>query len=69
MDSSELTKDKRNRVTANSLSGGGIALPHSNITMNSQVLLSYKLGKKQVEFNKKQVLPTCKAPNCDIDAE
>jgi hypothetical protein len=67
MDSSELTKNKRNRVTANSLSGGGIARPHSNITMNSEVLSSYRLGGKYIDFNKRQIFPPCKAPLCNTD--
>ncbi len=67
MDSSELTKNKRNRVTANSLSGGGIARPHSNITMNSQVLSSYRLGSRLVSHNKYLVLPFCQPPLCDTD--
>ena len=67
MDSSELTKNKRNRVTANSLSGGGIARPHSNITMNTQVLSSYRLGSRLVSHNKRLVLPFCQPPLCDTD--
>jgi hypothetical protein len=67
MDSSELTKNKRNRVTANSLSGGGIARPHSNITMNTQVLSSYRLGSRLVSHNKHLVLPFCQPPLCDTD--
>ena len=68
MDSSDLTKNKRNRVTANSLNGR-IALRHSNITMSSDVLSSYILGSKRVTYNKIRILPSCSAPECKTDEE
>ena len=68
MDSSDLTKNKRNRIISNSLNGR-IALRHSNITMNSEVLSSYKLGSKRVTFNKLRILPSCSGPECKTDEE
>lgn len=63
MDSSELTKNRRDRVLANSYTSQGIASRHLVPNITSSTLLSFKIGGKVVEFNKKTVLPNCGGTN------
>ena len=63
MDSSELTKNRRDRIIANSFSSNGIASRHLVPQITSSNLLSFKYGAKLVEFNKKTVLPNCGGTN------
>ena len=63
MDSSELTKNRRDRVIANSFTSNGIASRHLVPQITSSNLLSFKYGAKLVEFNKKTVLPNCGGTN------
>jgi hypothetical protein len=63
MDSSELTKSRRDRVLANSYTSQGIASRHLVPNITSSTLLSFKYGAKLVEFNKKTVLPNCGGTN------
>ena len=67
MDSSELTKSRRNRVLANSYTSQGIASRHLVPNITSSTLLSFKYGAKLVEFNKKTVLPNCAGQVCSQD--
>jgi hypothetical protein len=66
MDSSELTKNRRDRIIANSFSSNGIASRHLVPQITSSNLLSFKYGSKLVEFNKKTVLPNC-GGSCNQD--
>jgi hypothetical protein len=63
MDSSDLTKNRRDRVLANSYTSQGIASRHLVPNITSSTLLSFKYGAKLVEFNKKTVLPNCGGTN------
>jgi hypothetical protein len=66
MDSSELTKSRRDRVIANSFTSNGISSRHLVPNITSSNLLSFKYGSKLVEFNKKTVLPNC-GGSCNQD--
>lgn len=65
MDSSDLTIDKRNRVTATSLKGR-IALPHSKPT-RTETVVSYKLGSKPLTFDKRDIFAECCAETMGED--
>ena len=67
MDSSELTKSRRDRVIANSFTSNGISSRHLVPNITSSNLLSFKYGSKLVEFNKKTALPNCGGANCTQD--
>jgi hypothetical protein len=60
MDSSELTKFRRNRTEANSNNGQKATKPANKITqMSAQSALNIFLGGRRVIFDKKPVLPNC----------
>lgn len=67
MDSSDLIKQKRDRVVSNSYHGQTKA---SNKTMPStfDALRSLKFGPRRVFFNDKTVLPAC-GPSCTVDQQ
>jgi hypothetical protein len=64
MDSSELTKFRRNRTEANSNNGLKATKPANKITqMSAQSALNIFLGGRKVMFDKKPVLPNCGGTN------
>jgi hypothetical protein len=64
MDSSELTKFRRNRTEANSNNGQKATKPANKITqMSAQSALNIFLGGRRVMFDKKPVLPNCGGTN------
>jgi hypothetical protein len=63
MDSSELTKSRRDRVISNSFSSNGISSRHLVPKITFSNLLSFKYGSKLLKFNKKTVLPNCGGTN------
>jgi hypothetical protein len=67
MDSSELTKSKRDRIVANSYTSQGVSSRHLVPTITSSTLLSFKYGAKLVDFNKRIVLPNCTGEQCNED--
>jgi hypothetical protein len=64
MDSSELTKFRRNRTEANSNNGQKATKPPNKITqMSAQSALNIFLGGKVVEYDKRTILPNCGGKN------
>jgi hypothetical protein len=64
MDSSQLTRHKRDRYSANALNG---ATPRPIFPLDEEKLSSFKHGSKLVTHNKRIVLPGCKGPICNTD--
>ena len=64
MDSSDLTRLKKNRSIANSINGTS---PRPLLPINEGTHLSYKLGSKLVTYNKRVILPGCTGPTCNND--
>lgn len=64
MDSSELTRLKKNRSTANSING---VTHRPSLPISGETRISYKLGSKVVTYNKRIILPSCTGPSCNED--
>ena len=64
MDSSQLTRHKRDRYSANALNG---ATPRPIYPLDEEKRIGYKQGSKVVTYNKRIVLPGCTGPTCNED--
>lgn len=64
MDSSQLTRHKRDRYSANALNG---ATPRPIYPLDEEKRIAYKQGSKIVTYNKRTVLPGCTGPTCNED--
>jgi hypothetical protein len=64
MDSSQLTRHKRDRYSANALNG---ATPRPIYPLDEEKRIAYKQGSKVVTYNKRTVLPGCTGPTCNED--
>lgn len=64
MDSSQLTRHKRDRYSANALNG---VQPHPIFPLDEEKLTSFKHGSKIVTYNKRTILPGCTGPTCNED--
>ena len=63
MDSSQLTRHKRDRYTANALNG----VPHPIYPLDEEKRIGYINGSKIVTYNKRTILPGCTGPTCNED--
>jgi hypothetical protein len=64
MDSSQLTRHKRDRYSANALNG---ATPRPIYPLDEEKRIGYKQGSKIVTYNKRTILPGCTGPTCNED--
>jgi hypothetical protein len=64
MDSSQLTRYKKDRYTANGLNG---VQPRPIYPLDEEKRIGYKNGSKIVTYNKRTVLPGCTGPTCNED--
>ncbi len=64
MDSSQLTRHKRDRYSANALNG---VTPRPIYPLDEEKRIGYKQGSKIVTYNKRTVLPSCTGPTCNED--
>lgn len=64
MDSSQLTRHKRDRYSANALNG---ATPRPIFPIDDEKRVSYKQGSKIVTYNKRTIMPGCTGPTCNED--
>ena len=68
MDTSDLIRQRRNRVEANSYNGKKAIMPANKHTQRSwDQQMNINIGGKRVEFNKTVVLPNCGGPSCTND--
>lgn len=64
MDSSDLTKFKRNRVASNSHNGQKATNPPNKITqMSSTLIMNLAMGSRKVVHNNTTILPNCGGTN------
>lgn len=64
MDSSQLTRLKKDRSTANSINS---ATPRPLLPINEETYISFKQGSKLSTHNKRIIFPGCTGPTCSED--
>ena len=64
MDSSQLTRFKKDRSTANAINGTS---PKQLLSITEETYISFKQGSKLSTYNKRIILPGCKGPTCNKD--